>query len=562
MIHPGPYQHLGELLADALVQFKGETALIELQRDRVNEELSFTEVKHLAARVAARMKDLGIGPGDRVALIMSNQARWLVTACAVFFRGAVLVPLDYKLSADEQQALLDHAGAKLLVTEYGLLRRFKTRPALPTWLVDVPSKATDLESAERWDDLPDGPTDITVEPRRRDDVATLVYSSGTGGDPKGCLLPHRAYLSQLDALLSLFTLEPGDRYFSILPTNHAIDFMVGFIGPFVCGAAVVHQRTLRPEFLRSTLKSQGISHMAVVPMLLDAFKRGIDEKIDDLSGLRRVAFDGLVATNRRLTAKGPRHDVSRRLLKPIHDAFGGQLKLLFAGGAFVDPDKVQFFYDLGFPVVVGYGLTEACTVLTVNRLDPFRADSVGRAVDGVELRIANAGSDGVGEVEVRGPTVMLGYKDDPDQTAAAFTDDGWLRTGDLGWLDASEHLHLVGRAKNLIVTAGGKNVYPEDVETAFEGVPSEELCVTAQDYIWPRRAMTDEALLAIVRSDDRAATASALSRANRRLPEHKRISGILWWDEDFPRTASMKLKRRHLAEALRNSASPSDVTPL
>jgi len=295
---------------------------------------------------------------------------------------------------------------------------------------------------------------------------------------------------------------------------------------------------------------------------LDAFKRNIDETLDDLSSWKRTAFDALVAANRRLTRKNPNHAVSKRLLGPVHDAFGGTLKLLFAGGAFVDPDTVQFFYDLGLPVVVGYGLTEACTVLTVNRLTPFRADSVGRVVDGVELRIASPDDTGVGEVEVRGPTLMLGYLDDPDQTADAFTKDGWLRTGDRGRLDASLHLHLLGRSKNMIVTAGGKNIYPEDIELAFDDGIAEELCVVAANYVWPSESMTGEQLLAVVRADDLDSALAELRRANRRLPDFKRISGVVAWSEDFPRTASMKLKRGVLAQSLREHRTPADVHAL
>lgn len=561
MIHPDPYNHLGDLLADALVQFKRETALIEVNRETVSETLTYLDVKNTTAALTHRMAQAGVGPGDRVAIVMSNQARWLMTACAVFFRGAVLVPLDYKLSAPEQAALLAHSKPTLLVTEWGFLKRFKPRPSIPTWVVDVPKNA-DLGTAERWDDLPLDPPPVTVQSREREDVATIVYSSGTGGTPKGCMLPHRAYLSQLGALLGEFTMDRGDRYFSILPTNHAIDFMVGFIGPFTCGATVVHQRSLRPEFLRSTLKTQQITHMAVVPVLLDAFKRSIDDKLDALSPWRRAAFDALVATNKRLTHKRPNHAISAKLLKPIHDAFGGTLKLLFAGGAFVDPEKVSFFYDLGLPVVVGYGLTEACTVLTVNRLAPFRSDSVGRTVDGVQLRIADTNSDGIGEVQANGPTLMLGYLDDDEQTQASFTEDGWLRTGDLGRFDASFHLHLLGRSKNMIVTAGGKNVYPEDVEALLESVPSEELCVVAANYVWPKQSMTDEQLIAVVRTDSVDETLAAIRSQNRRLPEHKRISGVLLWDDEFPRTASMKLKRPVLASAIRDTTSADAVAAL
>jgi long-chain acyl-CoA synthetase len=233
--------------------------------------------------------------------------------------------------------------------------------------------------------------------------------------------------------------------------------------------------------------------------------------------------------------------------------------MIFCGGAFTDRALAEFFSDLGIPVVIGYGLTEACTVATVNDLKPFRGDTVGRAVPGVDVRIVNAGPDGVGEVQIAGPTVFAGYLDDPEQTGDAF-DGAWLRTGDLGWLDAAHHLHLVGRSKNMIVTPGGKNVYPEDVESAFDRVDVDELCVLAEDYVWPRTGLVGERLVAVVRVHDerRDAARKALAQRNRALPEHKRLGGVLWLDDTFPRTASMKLKRADLASRVRD-AHPRDA---
>jgi len=213
------------------------------------------------------------------------------------------------------------------------------------------------------------------------------------------------------------------------------------------------------------------------------------------------------------------------------------------------------------PVVIGYGLTEAGTVLTVNDLKPFRADSVGLPLDDVELEVRGADAGGVGEVWVRGRTVFAGYLDDPKQTAQALQ-GGWLKTGDQGFLDPSGHLHLVGRSKNMIVTAGGKNIYPEDIESAFEGLDCEEMVVFATGYVWPGSErqggdLTKEQLVAIVRPKGEAPLGDLLDdlrKRNRSLPDFKRIGGVLEWSEEFPRTASMKVKRAQLAEALRDQA--------
>ena len=329
--------------------------------------------------------------------------------------------------------------------------------------------------------------------------------------------------------------------------------MVGFIGPFVCGAAVVHLRTLRPEYIREAFPRFGITYASVVPLLLKNVERSLRARFDELPPARRRVLDTLIALNRALTRRRPHPRLSRLLLPQVHNAFGGKLLALIVGGAFTEPATLQFFYDLGIPVANGYDLTEASTAITVNDLKPFRADTVGKRLPGVEVRITNVGADGVGEVEVRGKTVMAGYLDDPELTAETIV-DGWLRTGDLGWLDPEGHLHLVGRKKNMIVTEGGKNVYPEDIERAFEDLPAKEFCIFAANYLWPARSLGgSESLVLVLRPDGDAAGPDGLRdeilARNRRLADFKRVSGLLVWESDFPRTASLKIKRPELARA-------------
>ena len=185
------------------------------------------------------------------------------------------------------------------------------------------------------------------------------------------MLTHANYLEQCQALIALYPFWPGVRYLSILPTNHAIDFMVGFIGPFLCGATVVHLRTLRPEFIRAAFTKYRITYMALVPMVLKNLERGLREKFAALPSLKRRLLYLLIALNKILTRQGPNLKWSRLLLRQVHSAFGGNLRALFVGGAFTEPATLQFFYDLGIPVANGYGLTEAGTAITLNDLRPL-----------------------------------------------------------------------------------------------------------------------------------------------------------------------------------------------
>ncbi len=273
----------------------------------------------------------------------------------------------------------------------------------------------------------------------------------------------------------------------------------------------------------------------------------------------------MIGINKRLTKKRPKVKLSRRLLPGVHNAFGGELLALITGGAFVEPGTLQFFYDLGVPIANGYGLTEACTVLTVNDLKPFRADTVGKCLPGVELRILNPDTEEIGEVAAHTKTAMSHYLDDPELTAQTIV-DGWLLTGDLGRFDGNGHLQLFGRKKNMIVTEGGKKIYPEDIENVFDGLPVKESCIFAANYLWPAKALGREMLVFLLRLEQNQEFTDALKEEivarNRRLPDFKRVGGYLLCNKDFPRTASMKIKRNELAEEVRKSLGRAAVVEL
>jgi long-chain acyl-CoA synthetase len=574
MLNLDQYNSLGAALREALDRWPNETCLIESDRDKEKTRLSYSDFKEMALPLARGIEDSEFGPGDRAAIIMSNQSKWLISAYAIFHGGGVLVPLDYKLSAIEQVQLLEHCKARLLVIEYYLWRAIMQAPGfkehkLRTVLVTEAPPGADLAGAFRWEDFRRKGEPVFI-PRQRQDVACIVYSSGTGGNPKGCVLTHENYLEQCKALVSLFPFAPGVRYLSILPTNHAIDFMVGFIGPFICGACVVHLRTLRPEFVRDAFVRYKITYVSLVPMVLKNLERGLKAKLDVLSRPKRFILERSVALNKFFTRWRPDVRLSRMLLRQVHQAFGGELRAMFTGGAFMEPSTLQFFYDLGVPVANGYGLTEAGTVLTLNDLKPFRADTVGKPLPGVELRVLNPDSEGVGEVAATGKTVMSHYLDDPELTAETIV-DGWLLTGDLGRFDGDGHLQLFGRKKNMIVTEGGKNIYPEDIETAFDGLPVKEYCVFAANYIWPAKSLGHEMLILVIRLEGGQDGQSIelnqnlkdeIIARNRRLPDFKRVGGCLVWEKDFPRTAAMKIKRIALSEEIRRTLGPAAVVQI
>ena len=570
MLDLSKYQSIGAALKDALTTFSGETCLIESDRDREKERLTYKEFQDRAHPLARALQDAGFEAGDRTSIIMTNQSKWLISAYGIFFCGGTLVPLDFKFTPREHWKLLKHSAAKILITEYPIWRQLSAAPeramadGVKLIVVTEAPPGADLAGAKRWEEFRNSDEPHFV-PRQRQDVACVVYSSGAGGDPKGCLMKHENYLEQCAPFPNLFPVWKGARYLSILPTNHAIDFMLGFFYQFVSGGTVVHLRTLRPEFIREAFAKYHINYITVVPLVLKNLRKSLQERFDALPAGRRIAFETLRFTNKLLTFRRPWRWLSRKLLKQVHQGFGGEMEAIVVGGAFTEPDVLQFFYDLGLPVANAYGMTEACMGISANDLKPFRPDTVGKPIPGVEVKIASPGADGVGEVWVRGKTVMAGYLDDPDLTADTIV-DGWLHTGDMGRLKRNGHLQLVGRKKNMIVTAEGKNIFPEDVESAFVNLPVKEYCVFAANYVWARRSMSGEQLVLVVRLENNQTFTEALRgeivASNNRLLNYKRVGGVVVFEEDFPRAGPLKIKRNVLAERLTQLDRTSAILPL
>src|SRR5947208_4904371 len=299
MLDLDQHQSLGSALREALDHWPNETCLIESDRDRERTRLTYSDFKQMALPLARALQDAEFNEGERAAIIMTNQSKWLISAYAIFHAGGVLVPLDYKLSASEQLQLLAHSKAKFLIIEYYLWRALTQAPEfrnhkLQKILVTEAPLGADLGQATRWEEFRRKGDPLFVA-RKREDVACIVYSSGTGGRSTGCVLTHEMYLEQCKALTAWYPFWPGVRYLSILPTNHAIDFMVGFIGPFVCGACVVHLRTLRPEFVRDAFVRYKITYETLLPMIIKNLERGLRGNLQALPGWKRFLLDRAIS---------------------------------------------------------------------------------------------------------------------------------------------------------------------------------------------------------------------------------------------------------------------------
>src|ERR1700681_4210886 len=301
------YDSLGAALRDALEHWPDEVCLIEADRDRERSRVTYGQLREAPEPLAAALEDSGFAAGDRAAIILTNQPKWLLSAYAVFFSGGVVIPLDYKLSAEEHLQLLAHSKADVLFVEYPhwhaivQAEGFRENQLRTVLVTEAPPNAS-LEGALRWEEYRASHAP-GFRARSRKDTACIVYSSGTGGRPKGCVLTHENYLEQCSAVTPIFPFSPGARYLSIIPTNHAIDFMGGFIMPFTGGGTVIHLRTLRPEYIREAFTRYKITYMAVVPLILKNLQRGLREKFDALPPAKRRTLQALIRVNRALTRR-------------------------------------------------------------------------------------------------------------------------------------------------------------------------------------------------------------------------------------------------------------------
>jgi long-chain acyl-CoA synthetase len=377
-------------------------------------------------------------------------------------------------------------------------------------------------------------------------------------------LTHGNFLSNVRAVLQVIDVDKSDEFLAVLPLHHALAFTTTLLLPLSIGATVTYLDRLTPKALIEAMAATQTTLLIAVPRLYALLARGIRANIDALPPRRRAALSLLLAAARAargLTCAIPPLGSSARrlrslLFRPMHRRFGGGLRLLVSGGAALPPEIYDMLDLMGFCVCEGYGLTETSPVLTINPPRRPRCGTVGLPLPGVDVRIEGPGADGVGEVLVRGPGVFGGYFEDEEATRRAFSGE-WFRTGDHGRLDRDGHLILAGRADDMIVTGGGKNVYPNEVEWLYRELPYvKEMCVVGM----PDHGSAGDAVHAVVVLDDseegppadvrRREVESALSHIARGLPAHQRIRGIHFWDGDLPRTSTLKVKRREVRRAL------------
>jgi len=522
--------------------------------------LTYRQLHDSAAALAAGLSRQGIRAGDRVALLSENRPEWGIAFFAILRLDAIVLPIDKLLKKNEIDAILKIAEPKLLIVSESFLPLAASLEAtVPLLCLDsVGSVPTLLKVIDQ------GLSIQTLTPSQAigETVAVIIFTSGTTGESKGVMLSHGNFLANEKSFAEMFPeVFFRARFLSILPLNHAYELTGGFLAPLRGGGSVTYQDSLKPANLLQTLRDTKSQIMLTVPALLDVLKHGILQQIRHCK-TRSKRFQFAM----RLAKFIPFMTFRRWLFHEIHATFGGMLRYFVSGGAPLSMDTQDFFEKIGFEVMQGYGLTETGPVLTVNPLHHARKKSVGKPIPQVKIKIDE---DAENEILAQGPNVMIGYYKNPAATEHMFR-DGYLATGDLGYFDSDGYLYISGRAKNVIVRADGKKVFPEEIEERLKQIEFiKEVCVLGQ------KAGDDEEVMAVVFPDLEQLQANGISienargviwgsikRVNFAMAGFKRIHELILLDEPLPKTTTLKVKRGELAQLIATRRKVAAESPI
>ena len=440
---------------------------------------SCTEIATAAERLARGLVQAGLQQGEYVPILASNRVDWVIAALAILEAGGAVSPLDTQIQTSALERIVADSEARFIftTTEYvNRLRRFDPQDQIRLILFDV-----EPDDDRGWRVLLSDDHSIALPRVEPGDPAALFYTSGTTGLPKGVSLTHHNIAFQLNAVHAVRLLRDEDRVLLPLPMYHVYPFTVGMLIPLSATTPIILPQALTgPQLIRALVEGE-VSIIIGIPRVYRAVYDGIEAQIAARGKLALKAFQATLQQCIRLRQKQG-WEVGQRLFTPIRNRFGPKVRLLTSGGSALSPDLAWKLEGLGWNVAIGYGLTETSPMLTMNLPPPAgppNLSSVGPALPGIDLHLdltvepeenaasMNGNLPQEGEILARGPSVFTGYRNLPKQTAEAFTDDGWFRTGDLGYFDNNGDLYISGRASTLIVTEGGKNIQPEPVEDIY-----------------------------------------------------------------------------------------------
>lgn len=587
------YRDLVELFETSTKRFASRVAM-RIERDGIQEQYTYADVRELSLRAAGFLAANGVKQNDRVLLIADNAPEWGMSYFGITKLGAACVPVDPTSTTDEIIRFATASDTRAIILSREMddkhpdLRARLNALLLSGENANLEFDASNvrfeikedsrLNSTENQTDsspnriavftfdevfaLPDLeieharaaliPSRVTAQT-----VASLIFTSGTTGNPKAVMLTHKNFANMVSMLASVFEMDTSDGLLSVLPLHHTFEFSTGFLTPLSRGAQITYLPELNSEELNRAINNGHVTGIVGVPAVWEALHRRIKSRLAERGKLIEQTADALIFANGWIRNQTP-FNFGRVAFHPIHKGLGGRIRYLISGGSALSDNVKKDFHGLGFTILEGYGLTEASPVLTVVRpSNKLISGSVGQSVPGVDVKISDPDASGVGEVIARGANIMLGYFDNDEATRQTLR-ERWLHTGDLGRLDASGNLYLVGRSKEIIIDSNGKNIYPDEVEELYNtSAFIKELSVVGL----PEADGTGERVACMVVPDYGYDISLARAEVRRRIEEHfrdvssglafhKRVKVLHFTDADLPRTATRKVKRREVLHAL------------
>jgi len=477
-------------------------------------------------KTVALIDQLKLKKGDTIILWGFNSPDWVSIFLACSYRGIVIVPIDANALSDFIEKIYHAVSAKALFHS-----QYKIPPNIPIQYFILENLDQLLESITDWSN-----SKPTVN---ENDLLEIVYTSGTTADPKGVLLTHKNLISNTKSIVQAVKPNSEQSFLSVLPLSHLFEQNPGLLAPLSVGCTIVYIRGLRPNFIFKTLATERITNIILVPRLLKLLADGIRRELDEKH--LTAIFNGLLKINLAPSVK-------KLLFYPIHKKFGMTFAYFISGGAPLDPELEIFWKQIGFTILQGYGLTECSPVLTVNSLKKSNPGSVGAAIDGVQLKINHDG-----QIYAKGDNITNGYYQKSKETNALF-DGSWMRTGDIGMLDENGFLYLKGRQKDLIVTAAGVNIYPEDIERILLKQPDvKDVCVLG---LPTKNGEEVHAEIILKKTTD---LRKIIASVNAQLNESQQITSYAQWEkEDFPRTTTMKIQKRFVLAEIQQKKPAND----
>ncbi len=546
----------------------GPRKALSVFRNGSYQHLTYDELGFRVRLLAKALHSIGIKKGDKCAILGPNSPEWGQAYLGITSAGGICVPIDSLLKPHEFRHIFADTKTKVVfvarkfldtILEVNEEHHFKKIILLDP---DVPPP----EGVESFEAFLARGKKAKGEPKRPKlkDTAAIIYTSGTTGKAKGVMLSHENIMSDVAVVYQVIDLGPGDNILSVLPMHHTLECTGGFILPLYAGLHITYARSLKSRDIIEDLRNSRASVMIGVPLLFQKMIEGIERKIRQAPPHRRALMKGLLKAVEIAAKLGREDEAAKALFAKLREKAGlGHLKYFVSGGAPLPPFVFHKFKRLGIKILQGYGLTEASPVLTLNPVHAPKGESIGLPLPEVEVKIAHPNQNGVGELCFRGPMIMQGYYQNPEATREAIDDEGFLHTGDLGYVDDDGYLYICGRAKNLIVTPAGKNVYPEEVEfylnrspfileSMVYGIPTdrggeEVAAVIVPDYEEIDRHFAKEKLS---EDDVREIIAKEVKKAMEKVAGYKRVKQFVIWDEELPKTSTRKIKRHQVLPVL------------